>query len=64
MPEINGDAALYFGPNSPKDIAGEINIVLPSEGQRYKMIKNGFDRVKRYNWENTAKKMIDLFNEN
>jgi len=64
MPEINGDPALYFDPNTPKGIAGEINIVLPSEGQRYKMIKNGFDRVKRYNWENTAKKMIDLFNEN
>ena len=49
MPEINGVAALYFYPNSPKDIAGEINIVLPSEGQRYKMNKDGFDRVKRYN---------------
>ena len=64
MPEINGDVALYLDPNSLKDIVGKIHIVLPSEGQRYKMIKNGFDRVKRYNWENTAKKMIDLFNEN
>ena len=56
MPEINGDATLYFDPNNPKDIAEKINIVLQSKGERYKMIKNGFDRVKRYNWENTAKK--------
>jgi len=64
MPEINGDAALYFDPNNPEDIAKKIKLLLQSQGERYKMIKNGFNRVKRYNWGNTAKKMIDLFNEN
>ena len=63
MPEINGDAALYFDPYNPRDIAEKINFVLQSEKQRYKMIKNGLDRVKRYNWENSAKQMIDIFNE-
>jgi len=63
MPEINGDAALYFDPYNPCDIAEKINFVLQSEEQRTKMINKGLDRVTRYNWESTAKKMIDIFNE-
>lgn len=64
MPEINGEAALYFDPNNPEDIANKIKFVLQSEEERCKMIKKGFERVKRYTWEKTATKMIETLNAN
>ncbi len=64
MPEINGDAALYFDPNNPEDIAKKIECVLQSIEQRNSMINIGFEEIKRYNWEITAKKMVGMFSEN
>jgi len=64
MPEINENAAIYFDPESPQDIAEKIDIVLENEELRTEMTKKGLELVKRYNWQHTAIKMIDLFNEN
>jgi len=62
MPEVNGDAAQYFNPNDSVDIAQKIIFVLTNSEQRYKMIKKGFDRAKRFNWKKTANKMIETIN--
>ena len=63
MPEINGDAAIYCDPNNPQDICNKIEHILNNDKQRTEMINHGLKRVIKYNWENTAKEMIGIFNE-
>ena len=37
---------------------------LVATGRPSRPIKKGFDRAKRFNWENTANKMIETINAN
>jgi glycosyltransferase involved in cell wall biosynthesis len=45
MPEQLGDAALYFDPDSPRDIADAILKVVGDEGIRSALISRGFVRA-------------------
>ena len=60
MPEINGNAALYFNPYDFLDIADKINFVLNNDNLYNKMIKNGYKRVKFFSWLKTAQKTDEL----
>ena len=55
LPEAGGDAALYFDPNNPEDIAQTMEKVLSDKKLRETMIKKGFEQVKKFSWEKTAK---------
>ncbi|MCX6142881.1 MAG: glycosyltransferase family 1 protein [Ignavibacteriales bacterium] len=57
--EICGDAALYFDPFDPADLASKIHSVLSDPSVRSRQIAAGKERVKAYTWESTAKSMID-----
>lgn len=55
LPEILGDAAVYFNPKSVSSIAKSISQVLADKDKQAKMIKKGYTQVKKYNWRKTAK---------
>lgn len=63
MPEICGDAAIYFDPSDPRDIAGKMNQVLSNERLRSKLINNGFKRVRQFSWEKSAREHLSVFEE-
>lgn len=63
LPEVCGDAAYYVNPYSIEDIARGIEKVLTDENLRHNLIEKGFENVKRFSWENSAKQMIKVFNE-
>ena len=54
MPEICGDAALYFDHNDHKKIADKMMLVHKDENLRQQLIDKGRDRVKKYSWDNSA----------
>lgn len=56
LPEIYGDAAHYFDPNSTESIAQSIDEVLRSKTRREMLIKNGREQVKKYSWQDLAQK--------
>jgi glycosyltransferase involved in cell wall biosynthesis len=56
LPEICGDAALYFDPLDPKDIKDKINIVISNNQIRGEMIRLGNDRVQKFDWSKTYDK--------
>lgn len=53
LPEICGDAALYFDPLDPKDIKDKIDKVISNKVIRSQMIRHGKDRVKKFAWSKT-----------
>lgn len=54
LPEVYGDAAHYFDPNSTNDMSEKIDQVLTTPTLRAQLIKNGQAQVKKYSWQKMA----------
>jgi glycosyltransferase involved in cell wall biosynthesis len=60
LPEAAGDAALFFDPLDVDAIAGAMNRVLTDEALRAKLIERGFDNLKRFAWQASARQVLDV----
>ncbi len=60
LPEVCGDAAIYVDPYNPKDIAEGIIKVLSNETLRQELIKRGFKQIKKFTWEKSAQRFMEL----
>jgi len=63
LPEVAADAALYFDPLNPDDIAGKLKQVLGSETLRKKLVERGLKRAKKFSWESMAKETLATYQE-
>ncbi|MEO5782325.1 MAG: glycosyltransferase family 1 protein, partial [Ginsengibacter sp.] len=54
IPEVCGDAALYFDENEYKKIADKMMLIYKDENARKQLIEKGRDLVKKYSWDNSA----------
>ena len=59
-PEILGDAAEYFEPESIEDIADKIDKIVNDSKLRINLQRKGFERIKLYTWEENAKKTLKV----
>lgn len=56
--EVAGDGALYADPNSPQDFADKIK-QLDGKSVRESLVKKGREHVQKFNWDNSAKALLD-----
>ncbi|NMC51229.1 glycosyltransferase family 4 protein [Candidatus Kuenenbacteria bacterium] len=56
--EIGGDACLYAKPDSPEDIATSLEKIISDEKLQAQLITAGHDRLKQFNWPDTAEKIL------
>ena len=61
FPEIAGDAAEYFDPDSSEALDDAIDRVLHDRDHRLKLIERGINRVSNYTWYNTALKTAAVY---
>lgn len=61
LPEIYGDAAIYFNPKDEQDIMEKIKFVWTDEPTRQNLIKLGLEQVKKYSWKNLAEKTLQIY---
>lgn len=61
LPEICGEAALYFNPMSPSEMAAKITRLLEDENLYEMMRQHGIRRSLDFSWEKTAQQMLDIF---
>jgi glycosyltransferase involved in cell wall biosynthesis len=54
LPEVGGDAALYFTPGDKESLVRAVNTVLFDGKCRDNLIKKGSERLKLFSWERTA----------
>ncbi len=57
LPEVCGDAAHYFDPHKPKEMAKAIDEVMSSDKLRSALIKNGQERIKSFSWQKMTKEI-------
>jgi glycosyltransferase involved in cell wall biosynthesis len=63
LPEIAGDAALYFDPESIEDIARTIVFFYQNPATWPLMIKRGQQRLTYFSWVKTTEKTVALYKE-
>ena len=61
LDEIGKEAALFFDPTSPEDLAAKISRTVENEELRTTMSRNGRRHAKKYTWRNTALETIRIY---
>lgn len=54
MPEVGGSAVLYVNPDNDKEISEAMQLIISNVELRNSLIEKGKDRLKLFNWDNTA----------
>lgn len=62
LPEVYGDAAVYFDPLNIEDMSTKIAAVIDDEELRQSLIKKGHKQAASYSWERMAQQTLDVFN--
>ena len=61
MPEVYEQAAQYFNPHKPADIAQQISLVLDDKKLRTQLIKSGYDQIKKFSWRKMAEETLTIY---
>ena len=62
MPEILGEAAVYFDPEDKNDLVARLVEIKNDPGLREKLIKKGKKRVRQFSWWECARQTLDIYN--
>ena len=63
LPEIAGEAALYFDPMNPEDIGRQMAKVYKDEIARSLMIVRGLEKAGTFNWSHSCKQVREILQE-
>lgn len=63
LPEIYGQAALYFDPKNVDDIASKINQILSDSKLRQKLIASGKAQADKYSWRRMAEQTLAVYDK-
>ena len=63
LPEIAGDAAVRFDPNSPENMAATLYNALTDQPLRATLIQHGTQRLQDFSWQEMAKKTVEVYKD-
>jgi glycosyltransferase involved in cell wall biosynthesis len=61
LPEVYGNAAHYFNPKDTDDMARAIDEVLSNKKLRERLVRTGYQQVKKYSWKKMAEETHALY---
>lgn len=61
LPEVGGDAAVYFDPFDIYDIRQQLCSVLFDEDLKKDMVQNGYVQIQKFSWDKCARQTIDVY---
>ncbi len=61
LPEVGGDAALYFDPEDSVSLVSALDKVISNDSLRQGLVKKGTESLKAFSWEKTAKGYLDVY---
>lgn len=63
LPEVYGDAAVYFNPRDINEMTDAIEKVLDDHQLRKELVKKGHAQLKKYSWEKMAKETLTVYDK-
>lgn len=63
LPEVYGEAAVYFDPLDVKDMAGRITEVLNNEKLRGRLVASGKKQASKYSWQKLAEQTLTVYKQ-
>lgn len=63
IPEIVGDAALFFDGRNPQEMADQIYRIIREPRLAEILRQKGFERIRKFSWDETAKKTLRIYQE-
>ncbi|MFH1387048.1 MAG: glycosyltransferase family 1 protein [bacterium] len=60
IPEVTGNAALFFDPFDIDDMAEKMQLLLADNNLRLQLINKGKERIKMFSWEESAGKILNI----
>ena len=63
LPEVYGDAAVYFDPENIEAMAQTIDKVLKNEKLRKELIAKGYKQIKKYSWHRMAEQTLAVYED-
>ena len=60
LPEVGGDAVLYFDPENVQEMSEKISLLISDPSLRESQIKSGYEQVKLFNWKKTAEQFVEI----
>ncbi|RMF61396.1 MAG: glycosyltransferase family 1 protein [Calditrichaeota bacterium] len=63
LPEVVGDAGLFFNPSNPEDLANTMCIFADDKDLRIKLKEKAIKRAGQYSWEKGAQIVLNLMQE-
>lgn len=63
LPEVAGNAALYFNPINKDSILSVAETLVSQQPIRTNLIQNGFDRAKEFSWQQTARLTKEVYSK-
>lgn len=61
IPEVVGNAGIYFDPEKPEEIAQAMIKIEKDAGLREQLKQKGFARAREFTWDKSTKKLVGLF---
>lgn len=61
LPEVLGEAALYFDPYQESDFVAKAKLILDNQGLRQSLVEKGYQQAKLYNWWECARETLDVY---
>ncbi len=58
LPEVGGDACLYFDPKDPKELAEKLSELKKNDKLRKELISKGKERIKLFSWQKCAEETL------
>ena len=60
LPEVGGDAALYFDPRNASALAAQLRRVLRDETLRRDLVQRGRQRIAQFRWDRAAEETLKV----
>ena len=61
LPEVGGDAVLYFDPADAAEAAGQLTRILKDDSLRARLVQKGRERARNFSWANHAARLAAVY---
>ncbi len=61
MPEVAGDAGVYFDPEDEQDMRKKIAYVLNNKVEQKRLVEKGYQQLKKFQWDKIANQIVNCY---